>query len=389
MARMTLDQINAALDKALADKQIYNIDFVEIRETLTRAMERALDEIKKTKYYPVYHALGHHNDSTFRDAIYTQTYPHTLAGFEKRLPKTVDPMWKPALDAFRAYVAEFKPAAEKLIAVKPFVVKGRKPATVAPEQIVSGKKDLDALKQEKYQLQTKLHGNYSFGQLSQFRTRIREINRILNASRSESDTFKLLTDTLAPAKKQSIEYAERSAGEYYDRLRGIMEKAGWNLDKVIPVPEAPPLRDRHVEGSNYGKRKYDHDMAIQQRLPFLHLFEVNKAAKQKFITKNKIKPYTDEMHKVPVFLMHTDAARVACIETAKKRAAEQFDSYVVKLADKIGPEAESATYEGHIWLNSMLRITMKSGDVQNWTTKQIVNYRDGNPYNQWPTRMVK
>lgn len=78
------------------------------------------------------------------------------------------------------------------------------------------------------------------------------------------------------------------------------------------------------------------------------------------------------------------------LKQAEERAANQYDTFVKKLVDKIGP-AKSAKLEGnHIWGYSYLTVTKSKGTSEIWHTKQITNVSKlGLYFPQWPSRKVK
>lgn len=72
---------------------------------------------------------------------------------------------------------------------------------------------------------------------------------------------------------------------------------------------------------------------------------------------------------------------------AKQEADALVDSYLHKLAGKIGKEISSATTNGNIWDYATLVVTCCDGEVQTWRTNCILNQSVyGKLFNQWPTR---
>lgn len=71
-------------------------------------------------------------------------------------------------------------------------------------------------------------------------------------------------------------------------------------------------------------------------------------------------------------------------------AAMNYDMFICKMVQKVGPGVESASIEGsHVWGDSIL--TVKKGDtVERWHTQTIWNVsKYGLPFNQWPSRKMK
>jgi hypothetical protein len=74
---------------------------------------------------------------------------------------------------------------------------------------------------------------------------------------------------------------------------------------------------------------------------------------------------------------------------AKQEADATVDSYLLKLAGKIGKLIISATTNGNIWDYATLNVVCADGEKQTWRTNCILNqsvYRK--LFNQWPTRRV-
>jgi hypothetical protein len=72
---------------------------------------------------------------------------------------------------------------------------------------------------------------------------------------------------------------------------------------------------------------------------------------------------------------------------AKQEADALVDSYLYKMAGKIGKLATAATTNGNIWDCATLTVTCADGEVQTWHTNCILNQSIyGKLFNQWPTR---
>lgn len=81
-----------------------------------------------------------------------------------------------------------------------------------------------------------------------------------------------------------------------------------------------------------------------------------------------------------------DDADDAVVKEANRRAASSFDSYVVKLIQKIGKKVSTAVLTGNLWNDSVLTVRCSDGEEQKWNTRVIVNVSiRGKLFNQWPT----
>tara|TARA_R110000868_G_scaffold19297_2_gene83109 strand:- start:15272 stop:16024 length:753 start_codon:yes stop_codon:yes gene_type:complete len=125
---MNIQQIETFLDQVLAgDRILYNVDFVELKSRLNSLLEKAHDAAQ-AEYLKVIHTPGHERSAELQDQYYGTIYPHTLAGWTKKLPKTASPAFLNALGAFWDVSVQFTPACEKFLKAKLLVVKTRKPS---------------------------------------------------------------------------------------------------------------------------------------------------------------------------------------------------------------------------------------------------------------------
>lgn len=81
------------------------------------------------------------------------------------------------------------------------------------------------------------------------------------------------------------------------------------------------------------------------------------------------------------------------VEVARNDAVREsqtsFDSYVGKLAGKIGKVVVSATLCGDPWTGSILTVTDSNGVTEKWATRIIINVSiHGKLFNQFPTRKL-
>lgn len=87
-------------------------------------------------------------------------------------------------------------------------------------------------------------------------------------------------------------------------------------------------------------------------------------------------------------MLKSSETRARVISSARKDAAFDFDSFVVKLAGKIagtktGP-VQSASLTGSTWVGSGL--TVMTTEKQIWVTQRIINHSPlGRAFHQWPT----
>lgn len=167
-------------------------------------------------------------------------------------------------------------------------------------------------------------------------------------------------------KVESVDRAEKEAREFVHRVMAEMETAGWDLMVAAPYPH-------HLNSwSHEYKAKRDRHNTFSR-----------------LTTADKSKGY-QSYGRGPYFVVRDDKAVERFVQEARDMAAGQYDAFICKLVSKVG-ECKDATLEGsHVWGYSHLTVTLLDGTTQVWRTQQILNWSVlGNPYNQWPTRLLK
>ena len=125
---MNIQQIETYLDQVIAgDRVLYNVDFVELKSRLNSLLEKAKGAAS-AEYLKVIHQPEHFRSDELQNQYYGTIYPHTLAGWTKKLPKTASGPFLIALGAFWDVSVQFTPACEKFLKAKLLVVKTRKPS---------------------------------------------------------------------------------------------------------------------------------------------------------------------------------------------------------------------------------------------------------------------
>lgn len=125
---MNIREIEAYLDQVIAgDRILYNVDFVELKSRLNSLLEKAKGAASD-EYLKVVHQPQHFRTTELQDQYYGTIYPHTLAGWTKKLPKTASGPFLNALGAFWDVSVQFTPACDKFLKAKTMVVKTRKPS---------------------------------------------------------------------------------------------------------------------------------------------------------------------------------------------------------------------------------------------------------------------
>jgi len=94
-------------------------------------------------------------------------------------------------------------------------------------------------------------------------------------------------------------------------------------------------------------------------------------------------------HHDPEIVVEKPEAEARLRQNAKQSADALVDSYLYKLAGKIGKVIVSAATNGNIWDFATLNVMCADGEAQTWRTTCILNRSVYDKlFNQWPTRQV-
>lgn len=167
-----------------------------------------------------------------------------------------------------------------------------------------------------------------------------------------------------PLKVAAEDRAEQEARAVIAKVQAELEAADWNLEQVAPWPHRMSSWDRRFAPMRDKAKLYGY-------------FVTHRKSSR---SMNETTDFVDMSQK------HCDMF----VADARRNAADQYDSFVVKLIGKIG-ETTSANLKGnHVWGFSFLTVVTKSGETQIWKTQMIVNVSKYNKlFNQFPSRKVK
>lgn len=153
-------------------------------------------------------------------------------------------------------------------------------------------------------------------------------------------------------REEAIEQAKERCLENITLIHKVLDKAGWNKQEVA---------DKYSDWIANITRPANAD-----ELP-----EVPS-----YMLVNHRKPCADREQ--------------AYIGRAVEMAAFEYDMFVWKLNEKIGAHKAASLEGSHVWAESTLTITKDDDSEEKWKTKSIINYsKYGNPFNQYPTRLIK
>lgn len=172
-------------------------------------------------------------------------------------------------------------------------------------------------------------------------------------------TIQALNTALATFKTEYLEQVKEVAIKTYQKMTDELTANGWDKEKVAPYPKA------------WSMSKMDYRAAVSKHERISRFFKSVKSCRN-----------TNE----PNIVKEIPGARDLLIEEYQQDALASFDSYVQKLAAKIGKEVLTASIFGSMWKYSILTVTTPEG-MEKWKTQCIINRSSlGRLFNQWPTR---
>lgn len=179
------------------------------------------------------------------------------------------------------------------------------------------------------------------------------------------ETLKAATNSYRDA------YIVRITEYYLERLNNIRKTLadnGMDLNKVAPYPR-----------SNIGRTAYQMAMALYHH--YTAHFDTDQEKNSAVDTTARLSGTA------PWIVKEKEGAEDKVRSDARRDAISTFDSYLYKLAGKIGKPIASATMTGSLWDGSILTVKCQDGEDQSWNTKCILNCSIYQKlFNQWPTR---
>ena len=179
-----------------------------------------------------------------------------------------------------------------------------------------------------------------------------------------------------PLKADAVKSAGDRARATIERVRADLEAHGWKLKDVAPYPRNSYDRPARAKASLYGSLTKEDEVA--SRAWYDAAPEAEGEARREYFRAGR-----------PEIVRMSERGCERHIATAEEVAAFEYDAFICKLVAKVGDCDDAALEGSHVWGHSIL--TVRKGDtVERWKTQQIWNVSKlGNPYPQWPTRIVK
>ncbi len=167
-----------------------------------------------------------------------------------------------------------------------------------------------------------------------------------------------------PLKTDAVERAEKEAKKVVENVKKTLAENENDLNKVAPYP------------SGFGISRLEYSTKLAKYNLYNSLTRWKEG--------HTVTPHSPNY-------VYVDSAKVQkFIKKSKEDAALQYDAFVLKLTEKIGPTRSAILTGNHVWSWSLLEVVTKSGEKQIWKTQQITNVSKlGRLFYQWPTRKVK
>jgi hypothetical protein len=182
-----------------------------------------------------------------------------------------------------------------------------------------------------------------------------------------NETFEILKANTATQREAFVARAEECSVLGLNQMRARLLSVGMDLTKIAPRP------------NSWNTPRKQYRIAMNLRGMYLASFKpVAKPVSFTAIPKD-----------APEIVAEKPDAEPYLRGCAKRDANALFDSFLLKMAGKIGPGCTAARLDGIIWDGCTVTANMADGSTQVWTTKCILNQSIyGKLFNQWPTRRV-
>lgn len=158
--------------------------------------------------------------------------------------------------------------------------------------------------------------------------------------------------------------ARKEAQKFIDARIEALKKAGWDLNKVAPMPS-----------TGYGSEAYK--TAQAKRAVYMSITK----AKDDYSYPKRGEPDIRELNQAMVDHY---------IKQNVQAAEDDYRAFMQKMIEKIGKPVVNAKMTGSIWTNAVLTVETNDGEEQVWNTQMIINYsKYQRAYNQFPSRRKK
>lgn len=182
-----------------------------------------------------------------------------------------------------------------------------------------------------------------------------------------------IQNAVEPRRAAAVQRAKESAAANIEQMMDKLAQNDWNLNAVAP----------RAHGS-MNRRDYKMAQALRNRFENVTTLRTKDAMDRSGLHMN-----------LPRTVCRDEARIAKFIEIAGEDASLSFDSYIIKLTEKVATDETSpvnyARLEGGaLWSYSYLVVGRADGTTETWKTQCIINVSVlGTLFNQWPTRRVK
>jgi hypothetical protein len=176
----------------------------------------------------------------------------------------------------------------------------------------------------------------------------------------------ILSKELAPYLVEMKKRYREGGKQFVSLIEKKLKEHDWDLNKLVPRMKNIHDRKAYIEYQRYKQKIQTVTEPDKDKNPLVLRFDG------------------------PYYLQMAPGKIAAFLQQMEKDAEVSFDSYIAKLAEKIGQEIKSADVQGNLWNGSILEVVTLANEVQRWKTQIIINRSKlGLLFNQYPTRRMK
>jgi len=176
-------------------------------------------------------------------------------------------------------------------------------------------------------------------------------------------TMNKIEKAVEPLRIDAMNEADKFARRQVEEVRKQLAAAENDLNKAAPHPRA------------WNLSRFEYMRMMQKRQLFGQVCKFREASYR--INQPQFADVNEDQ--VATFVRH-----------AREDASLQYEKYIAKLNNKIGPVTEAKLDGNYVWSLSYLKVTKADGTKETWKTKMIFNTSKlGKVFAQFPTRVVK
>lgn len=193
-----------------------------------------------------------------------------------------------------------------------------------------------------------------------------DISAYIHQLINKTPSARHVVDAIEPQRAAAIQKAEKAANELIDRRLKVLADHDWDVNAAAPRPKGTESR------ATYKQMMAAHNALLS------------------FTADDERRNPRSRSFRAPNYRVRSQKAVDRFLEMTRQSTNDQYDSFIGKMVEKIGPVASAELSGSHVWGYSFLKVTKEDGSTEVWKTQQITNVSSlGTIFNQWPTRRLK